>query len=82
MADIRFDEEQPVSIATQQQVPALARLVMRLGFAKDQKGAEKVLLLTIALCVLVIVGILVFGRQSTPPPQNPLNPDWPRPVTR
>lgn len=78
MADVSFDEE-PVAVPQplSAQAPALVRLVMRWGFAKDQKGAEQFLLWTIGACVLLIVGVFFLTAQSVPEAETPRDPAWP-----
>ena len=78
MAGVSFDEEpvavpQPLSV----QAPALVRLVMRWGFAKDQKGAEQFLLWTIGACVLLIISVFFLTAQSVPEAETPRDTTWP-----
>jgi len=83
MADISFDEEQSLAPRTASHgSPTLVRLVMRWGFAKDEKGAEQFLLWTIGACVLLIVGIFLLSRQVLSEPLTPQDPSWPKPVVR
>lgn len=83
MAGVSFDEE-PVLAARplSAQSPALVRLVMRWGFAKDEKGAQNVLLGTIGICALIIIGVFVLGAVNKPEPETQNSPTWPRPVVR
>ncbi len=81
MSDISFDEEntsvRAAPLATQQ--PALVKLVIRWGLAKDQKGAEIVLIsVAIIAAVLAIAIPLMTGGVDRPPPQVvPMNPAVP-----
>jgi len=81
MSDISFDEEnttmRAAPIATQQ--PALVKLVIRWGLAKDQKGAEMVLIgIAVVAAVLAIAIPLMTGGESSRLPQlDPMNVDLP-----
>ena len=73
MSDISFDEEntsvRAAPLATQQ--PALVKLVIRWGLAKDQKGAELVLIGTavIAAVLAIAIPLMSGGGVDRPPPQ-------------
>ena len=83
MTGISFDEDQGIAaLPASQQAPALVRLVMRWGFAQDQKGAERFLLWTIGACVLLAIAIFLFMMPDVPEPVTPLDPSWPKPVAR
>lgn len=83
MAGISFDEDQGIAqVPVSQQAPALVRLVMRWGFASDQKAAERFLLWTVGACVLLAIAVFLFMAPRTPEPATPLDPTWPKPVTR
>ena len=82
MSDISFDEEsttvRAAPIAAQQS--ALVKLVIRWGLAKDQKGAEMVLIVTavVAAALAIAVPLMSGGNANRPPPQiMPVNPDVP-----
>ncbi len=72
MADVSFDEEPIASAPSLTQSPALVRLVIRWGFAKDEKNAEYVLLAVAGIAFLIMVFALasLFGgsknKQYTP----------------
>lgn len=81
MADVSFDEDPSIAqIPASQQAPALVRLVMRWGFAEDQKGAERFLLWTIGACVLLAIAVFFLLMPDVPDPATPLDPSWPKPV--
>lgn len=83
MAGISFDEDLGIAqVPVSQQAPALVRLVMRWGFAADQAGAERFLLYTIGACVLLAVAVVFLMMPDVPEPATPLDPTWPKPVTR
>lgn len=82
MGDVSFNEDQSPVPQTSHQQPALVRLVQRWGFATDQKGAERFLLWTIGACVLVAIATFFFMMPDVPEPATPLDPTWPKPVTR
>jgi len=81
MSDISFDEEnttmRAAPIATQQ--PALVKLVIRWGLAKDQKGAEMVLIGTaiIAAVLAIAIPLMSGGEKAPPQPVVPMNTDLP-----
>lgn len=56
MADVSFDEE-PVAVPQplSAQAPALVRLVMRWGFAKDEKSAQYVLLGVVGISFIIMI---------------------------
>lgn len=67
MAGVSFDEE-PVAVPQplSAQAPALARLVMRWGFAKDEKSAELFLLCVtiVGFITMFVLLFLQFGKGS------------------
>ncbi|MBU2103919.1 hypothetical protein KKD81_00015 [Patescibacteria group bacterium] len=81
MSDISFNEEnttvRPTPIAAQQ--PALVKLVIRWGLAKDQKGAEMVLIGTAVIAATLAIAIpFMSGSVDRPAPQVvPMNPSVP-----
>jgi len=81
MSDISFDEEnttmRAAPIATQQ--PALVKLVIRWGLAKDQKGAEMVLIGTaiIAAVLAIAIPLMTGGESSRSPQFDPMSADLP-----
>ena len=83
MTEVSFEEEQTFATrpAARSQ-PALVRLVLRWGFASDQKGAERFLLWVIGACVLLAIAIFFFMMPDVPAPETPLDPSWPKPVVR
>jgi hypothetical protein len=81
MSNISFDEGDTTMRAAPvaAQRPALVKLMIRWGFANDQKGAEMVLIGTAVVAfVLAIIIPFVSGGRNVPPPQVvPLNPTLP-----
>lgn len=81
MSDISFDEEnttmRAAPIASQQ--PALVKLVIRWGLAKDQKGAEMVLIVIAVIAAALAIAVpFMSGGVDRPPPQiMPVNPELP-----
>lgn len=72
MANVSFDEEPVVAMPSLTQSPALVRLVVRWGFAKDEKSAEYVLLAVAGVAFLIMVFALASlsggskNKQYTP----------------
>lgn len=81
MSDISFDEENTVMRAAPlvAQQPALVKLVIRWGLAKDQKGAEMVLIGTAVVAALLAIAIPLMsgGKSMSPPPVVPMNATMP-----
>lgn len=61
---VTFDEEQQITRASPTGVSGLYALVIRWGFAKDQKQAVVVLVAIAAGCIL-LAGIALFNGKST-----------------
>ena len=80
MSNVEFDEEQSY-VRPKPEAPhgsAMARLVIASGLAKDEKGAERVLLIIAGLCVLLAAGVYIFGRDQGPPvPQSVIDASLP-----
>lgn len=74
MADLQFNEEQfTVPNAVVRKPSFLAGLVMRLGLARDESSAQKVLLIALVVIVFAIIAINLFsGGSSAPPPPPPI----------
>lgn len=76
MSNVSFDEES--TLAPMPQVrssqPALVSLVMRWGFAKDEKGAQAVLVGVVVLGIVAAVGIPLLLREKEIPLQAPVVP--------
>ncbi|MDQ1300007.1 MAG: hypothetical protein QG636_675 [Patescibacteria group bacterium] len=66
MAGVSFDEEPVVSAPVLTQSPALVRLVIRWGFAKDEKSAELFLLCIViaGFITMFVLLFLQFGKGS------------------
>lgn len=69
MSDVQFNEP---SYATSPQVQAskepsrLSNLVIKSGLAKDEKGAQLVLLVTALICIALAGAVFFMGRTTTP----------------
>ncbi len=70
MADLQFEEEQyEVPAAVARKPSWLSGLVIRTGLAQDEAGAQKVLLIVLALTIVAILAMNLFsGGSSVPPP--------------
>lgn len=58
---VTFDEEQQIVRTPQTGVSGLYALVIRWGFAKDEKQASMVLLIATVVMILAIVSIWIMG---------------------
>lgn len=72
---VTFDEEQQLARTPQTGVSGLYGLVIRWGFAKDEKSAGMVLGIAASLFLIVAVSLFVFapGSRNTVSPQEYLN---------
>ncbi len=62
MADVQFTEEQTYVRTTQvTKLPPLVGLVVRIGLAKDRRGAEYVLIGILVLALIATVCIWAFS---------------------
>lgn len=65
MSDVQFSEEQqyatPPPVVRQ---GGLIQLVQKWGLAKDEKGAQQVLLIIVGVAVLIAVVSIVLGGSS------------------
>jgi hypothetical protein len=76
MSDVQFDEQ---SYASPQR-PSVGRpkgligLAIRFGIAKDEKEAEKGLLLIAGIAALAAAGLILINRSPEPMPPEPVVP--------
>ena len=76
MSNVSFEEEgilasMPPAQASQ---PALVKLVIRWGFAKDEKGAQAVLIGVIAVSVVTAIAVPLLMREKEIPLREPVTP--------
>ena len=70
---VTFDEEQQLVKVPQAGVSGLYGLVIRWGFAKDEKGATTVLLIAAGVMIVFVIGLWVTSpRASTGPTHEEL----------
>jgi len=76
MSDVSFDEERTLAPVPQIQAsqPALTRVVIRWGFAKDEKGAQGVLIGVIIAAVVLAIAVPLMLRQKDKPLPAPVVP--------
>jgi hypothetical protein len=67
---VTFDEEQQITRVPQTGVSGLYALVIRWGFAKNEKQAVTVLLVVAAACVVLAGFALFSGKGSTTVPPD------------
>lgn len=80
MADISFQEEDQTlapRIAPVQKQGGLIGLVIKTGLAKDEKGANTVLIIVGVIAAVSAVAIFMLGGPNTPP--EPVNVYVPAP---
>ena len=81
MADISFQEEDqmlaPRAAAAPKAPGGLIGLVIKTGLAKDEKGANTVLIIVGVIAAVSAVAIFMLGGSSTPP--EPVNVYVPAP---
>ncbi len=66
--NIQFDEQEYARPGVVQKGPSgITGLVIKLKLAKDEAGAQKVLLIIIAVCVLIMIAIWWFPNSHRPP---------------
>lgn len=61
MADVQFTDEQFVRTPQATKLPPLVGLVVRMGFAKDRRSAEYVLIGVALLALITTIGIWLFS---------------------
>lgn len=65
MADVQFTDEQALVRTTQAtKLPPLVGLVVRMGFAKDRRSAEYVLIGVALLALITTIGIWFFSGSN------------------
>ncbi|HRH55644.1 MAG TPA: hypothetical protein PK609_02140 [Candidatus Paceibacterota bacterium] len=76
MSTVSFDEERSLEAAPGIQVrqPALVKLVIRWGFAKDEKSAQMVLLGVIVLSIVIAISVPLLMRENEIPLRAPVVP--------
>ncbi|HRH55721.1 MAG TPA: hypothetical protein PK609_02550 [Candidatus Paceibacterota bacterium] len=70
MADVEFHEPQYAPPPVRQKSSSLSDFVIKKGFAKDMQGAQRVMLITAALALLLVAVILVVSGSSGPSPEE------------
>lgn len=74
MENVQFNEpEYGARVSAQKQASGLSRLVMKAGLAKDDAGAQRVLLI-IAILAVVATAIILWTvmAPAAPPPETDL----------
>lgn len=69
MSDVSFEEERTLAPAPQLQTsqPFLTRLVISWGFAKDEKGAQTVLIGVVVVAVILAIAVPLLMREKEIP---------------
>ncbi len=71
MADLQFNEEQYSTSAATRKPSWLAGLVIRLGLAQDEAGAQKALVVVLIVTIAAIIAVNLFsGSSAVPPPPS------------
>lgn len=65
MADVSFNEPQYRSVSRGNQKSAFANFVIKMGFAKTDEGAQKVLLVLAGLIVILAIGVYIYANPSS-----------------
>ena len=72
--DVQFDEPRYATPATSTKSPSsLSALVVRLGLAKDERGAQTVLVGIIVIALAVAIGLFVTVTAEPPVEPPPLD---------
>ena len=76
MSDILFDEERALAPAPRRHISqaALSQLVIKWGFAKDEKGAQTVLISIVVVSVILAIAAPLLMRQKDVPLAAPVVP--------
>lgn len=76
MSDVSFDEERTLAPAPQLQTsrPFLIRLVIGWGLAKDEKGAQTVLIGIVIVALVIAIAVPLLMREKEIPLQAPVVP--------
>lgn len=76
MSDVSFDEERTLAPTpvTQTAQPALVKLVIRWGFAKDEKGAHGVLIGVVIVSFILAVAVPLLMQEKEIPLREPVVP--------
>lgn len=76
MSDVSFDEDRMLAPVPQLHAsqPALVKLVIRWGFAKDEKGAHVVLIGVVVVAVILAIAVPLMLRQKDVPLPAPVVP--------
>ncbi|MES2226072.1 MAG: hypothetical protein V4480_04685 [Patescibacteria group bacterium] len=74
MTEVRFDSEnidiESRALSSAKSVSGMKHLVIALGLAKDEEGAQRALVIVLILCI-VGLGAMFFTRGKDAPPKNP-----------
>lgn len=75
MSDIQFEEQEYArpAVYTQSKSSLLSRMVIGLGLAHDDAGAQKVLLIVLVV-VVILIGVVWFAFTPSASPAVPLAP--------
>ncbi|MBP7741431.1 MAG: hypothetical protein KA104_01945 [Candidatus Pacebacteria bacterium] len=80
MSGVSFNEESQYKNAVAPKRSVFMKLAYATGIPENDVQAQYVLLGVAGLCVLVGIGIFVFGNLSKPTPLTPEDPAWPKPA--
>ena len=62
MSDIQFNEDQNYSYTRyQQRTSGFVSLIIKLGLAKDEKDANKVIVIIGIIAITITIGVFMFG---------------------
>ena len=67
---VTFDEEQQITRAPQSRASGLYGLVIRWGFAKNEKGASAVLLVATGIMIVLIIGLWAMSSRTPTGPTH------------
>lgn len=67
---VTFDEEQQIARVPRTGVSGLYGLVIRWGFAKDEKGASTVLLVATGVMIVFVIGLWITSPGTSKGPTH------------
>lgn len=68
---VQFEEEQQLSrTPMQSSAKGITALLISWGFAKDEKSAQTILLITVVVCIVIIGAVWLFSPGRSQGPTN------------
>jgi hypothetical protein len=59
--EVQFEENKPMNYDLPPKKGGISNLIMKIGLAKDEAGANKVMLVIIVICIVLAIYLFYYG---------------------